>query len=244
MLTAFIDRLTGFLRPDHLRDATEKVPSERDRATLISHITIGLLEALGVRHALAGQWLPHLSQAAHRYQIDASPRRLAAWLATIAHESARLTRVIENLNYSAEGLARTWPSRYADMTGQPNATARRIARKPEDIANLTYSGRMGNGGAGSGDGWKYRGRGLIQITGRANYAECGEALDLDLINHPELLEKPQHACMSAAWFWASRGLNTLADAGSFSNITSRINGGQNGAVDRQALYDMALKVLA
>ena len=95
-----------------------------------------------------------------------------------------------------------------------------------------------------GDGSKYRGRGLIQITGRANYAACGEALALDLINHPELLEKPQHAGMSAAWFWASRGLNTLADAGKFDTITSRINGGQNGAADRQVLYARALKVLA
>lgn len=84
MLTAFIDRLTGFLRPDHLRYATKKVPSERDRAPLISPITIGLLEAMGVRHALAVQWLPHISESAHRYQIDTSPRRVAAWLATIS----------------------------------------------------------------------------------------------------------------------------------------------------------------
>ena len=111
-------------------------------------------------------------------------------------------------------------------------------------AQAKYEGRTDLGNTVAGDGFKYRGRGLIQITGRANYAECGEALDLDLINHPELLEKPQHACMSAAWFWASRGLNTLADAGRFDTITRRINGGQNGATDRQALYARALKVLA
>ena len=96
----------------------------------------------------------------------------------------------------------------------------------------------------SGDGSKYRGRGLIQITGRANYMTCGEALGLDLIKQPELLEKPQHACMSAAWFWATKGLSTLADAGQFDKITRRINGGQNGAADRQTLYTRALKVLA
>jgi len=107
-----------------------------------------------------------------------------------------------------------------------------------------YEGRADLGNTVKGDGSKYRGRGLIQITGRANYKACGEALDLDLINHPELLEMPQHACMSAAWFWASRGLNTLADAGKFDTITQRINGGQNGAADRQALYAKALKVLA
>ena len=111
-------------------------------------------------------------------------------------------------------------------------------------AQARYEGRADLGNTHPGDGSKFRGRGLIQITGRANYKVCGEALGLDLIRQPELLEKPQHACMSAAWFWASRGLNTLADAGQFDKITQRINGGQNGAADRQALYARALKVLA
>ncbi|MCT8954531.1 glycoside hydrolase family 19 protein [Pseudomonas lundensis] len=111
-------------------------------------------------------------------------------------------------------------------------------------AQARYEGRADLGNTQPGDGSKFRGRGLIQITGRANYKACGEALGLDLIRQPELLEKPQYACMSAAWFWASRGLNTLADAGQFDKITQRINGGQNGAADRQALYARALKVLA
>ena len=111
-------------------------------------------------------------------------------------------------------------------------------------AQARYEGRKDLGNTVAGDGSKYRGRGLIQITGRANYMACGEALALDLIIQPELLEKPQHACMSAAWFWATRGLNTLADAGQFDRITQRINGGQNGAADRQGLYARALKVLA
>ena len=111
-------------------------------------------------------------------------------------------------------------------------------------AQARYEGRADLGNTVAGDGSKYRGRGLIQITGRANYKACGEALALDLINEPELLEKPQHACMSAAWFWATKGLSTLADAGQFDKITQRINGGQNGAADRQALYAKALKVLA
>ena len=111
-------------------------------------------------------------------------------------------------------------------------------------AQARYEGRADLGNTQPGDGSKFRGRGLIQITGRANYRACGEALGIDLINQPELLEKPQHACMSAAWFWASRGLNTMADAGQFDAITRRINGGQNGAVDRQALHARALKVLA
>ena len=243
MLTAFIDRITGFLRQDHLRDATKMMPSERDRAPLISPITIGLLEALGVRHALAVQWLPHISQAAHRYQIDANPRRVAAWLATIAHESARLTRVVENLNYSAQGLATTWPSRYADMTGQPNATAIRIARRQEDIANLTYAGRMGNGAAGSGHGWKYRGRGLIQITGLENYDRVGRVFGWDLLARPERLEHPHEAALSAAWWWSASGCNELADTGDMAAVTRKVNGGMTGLDDRLKLYSAALAYL-
>jgi len=226
-----------------LLDSSTRPASERDRAPLISPITIGLLEALGIRNALAVQWLPHISQAAHRYQIDANPRRVAAWLATIAHESARLTRVVENLNYSAEGLARTWPARYADMTGQPNATARRIARRPEDIANLTYAGRMGNGTAGSGDGWRYRGRGLIQITGRDNYRASGNALHIDLITYPEQLESPGLAALSAAEWWSRNGCNVLADTGDMAAVTRRVNGGLTGLDDRLKLYAAALTYL-
>ena len=107
-----------------------------------------------------------------------------------------------------------------------------------------YEGRKDLGNTVAGDGSKFRGRGLIQVTGRANYAACGEALGLDLLKHPELLEEPQHAAMSAAWFWHRAGLNTLADAGDFLLITKRINGGTNGLADRKALYDRALKVLA
>ncbi|MBB6287613.1 MULTISPECIES: glycoside hydrolase family 19 protein [unclassified Pseudomonas] len=107
-----------------------------------------------------------------------------------------------------------------------------------------YEGRADLGNTVPGDGSKYRGRGLIQITGRANYAACGEALGLDLISKPELLELPQNAAISAAWFWSTKGLNALADQGEYVKITRRINGGINGLADRQALYDKALEVLA
>ena len=163
----------------------------------------------------AGVFVPVLNTAMVRFQIVGT-KRVAAFIAQIGHESGqfRYVRELGNDQYL---------SKYD--TG-------------------TLAKRLGNTPEADGDGQKYRGRGLIQITGRANYMMCGEALALDLINHPELLEKPQHACMSAAWFWASRGLNTLADAGQFDTITRRINGGQNGAADRQALYARALKVLA
>ena len=244
MLTMLLDLLTGLLRPASRQgslDSPGQMPPKP--APIVSPITVSLLEALGIRHALAVQWLPHISQAAHRYQIDANPRRLAAWLATIAHESARLTTLVENLNYSAQGLARTWPSRYADMTGQPTATAIRIARHPEQIANLTYAGRMGNGSAGSGDGWRYRGRGLIQITGRSKYAASGLVLGLDLLEHPELLEQPCNAALSAAEWWNRHGCNELADTGDLADVTRRVNGGLTGLDDRLKLYAAAMAYL-
>ena len=108
----------------------------------------------------------------------------------------------------------------------------------------SYEGRADLGNTVPGDGSKYRGRGLIQVTGRANYAACGEALGLDLLNQPTLLEQPQNAAMSAAWFWSTRGLNTLADQGEFVKITRRINGGINGLEDRLQLWERAKKVLA
>jgi len=109
---------------------------------------------------------------------------------------------------------------------------------------IAYEGRADLGNTEKGDGSRYRGRGLIQTTGRANYETCGEALGLDLISHPEQLELPQHAAMSAAWFWSTKGLNTLADRGEFVKITRRINGGLNGLEDRLQLWDKAKKVLA
>ena len=169
-----------------------------------------LLQILPNAGQVAGVFVPLLNTAMVRYQII-GPKRVAAFIAQIGHESGQLKYVKE-------------------IWGPTSAQAR-------------YEGRKDLGNTVAGDGPKYRGRGLIQITGRANYIMCGEALALDLINHPELLEKPQHACMSAAWFWLTRGLNTLADAGQFDRITRRINGGQNGAADRQALYARALKVL-
>lgn len=184
---------------------------------------------------VAGVFVPVLNTAMSRYQI-VGLKRVAAFIAQVGHESGHLTRLVENLNYSADALRRNWPNRFNVEL------ASAVARKPEQIANIAYGNRMGN--TSTGDGWKYRGRGLIQITGRVNYKACGVALSLDLINQPELLEKPQHACMTAAWFWATKGLSTLADEGKFEIITQRINGGLNGLADRQMLYAQALKVLA
>ncbi|CDK99778.1 Lytic enzyme [Magnetospirillum gryphiswaldense MSR-1 v2] len=173
-----------------------------------------------------------LAEACAEWGIDA-PLRLAAFLAQIAHESGQLRALVENLNYSAEALLRVFP-RHFDAT---QATA--YARQPERIGSKVYANRMGNGDEASGDGWRYRGRGLIQVTGKANYAACGTALGLDLIVQPELLEQPDAAARSAGWFWHRNGLNRPADARDIETITRRINGGLTGLDDRKACYARA-----
>ncbi|GFM74065.1 glycoside hydrolase [Pseudomonas cichorii] len=194
-----------------------------------------LQKILPAAGAKATVFAPALNAAMSRYQISTS-LRIAAFIAQIGHESGQLSRVTENLNYSAKGLMATWPNRFDEKT------AAEYARQPERIANVVYGARLGN--TAKGDGWKYRGRGLIQVTGLTNYEACGEALGLDLLNHPELLEQPEHAAMSAAWFWDRARLNGLADKGDFLLITKRINGGTNGLAEREEFYVRASRVLA
>lgn len=197
---------------------------------------------------VVGVFVPALNRAMARYKID-SRLRQAAFLAQIGHESGHLRRMVENLNYSADALASTWKSRYRGADGKPNSLAISLARRPEAIANNAYADRMGNGAESSGDGWKYRGRGAIQTTGLDNYKAAGEALGLPLVDQPQLLEQPEHAATSAAWWWSQNGLNELADAGKFQDIGSIINTGKpgrvpHGAEERKALYELALQVLA
>lgn len=201
-----------------------------------------LLQILPKARPVAGIFLPALNRAMARWRIDSRIRQ-AAFLAQVGHESGQLRNLVENLNYSAEALVRTWPSRF---TAQSSAA---YARQPEKIANKVYGGRMGNGPEASGDGWRFRGRGLLQVTGRSNYRETGAGLGLSLEDEPELLEQAEHAAQSAAWWWAKRGLNEMADAGRFSDIGSIINTGKpglvpNGSGERKALYDLAVQVLA
>lgn len=209
-----------------------------------------LAAAVGCRMDVAVRWLEPILDAAARWQID-RPERMAAWLAQVGHESAGLMRLEESLNYGAEGLATTWPLRFAirgadgrPIPGRPNAQAQSIARKPAAIATAVYSGRLGNGDEASGDGWRYRGRGPIQITGRDNYAACGDACGLPLVDHPELLSAdPGAGAASAGWFWASRGCNDLADRGAVRSITRAINGGFVGLDDRIARWERARRAL-
>ncbi|MHA5526101.1 glycoside hydrolase family 19 protein, partial [Pseudomonas aeruginosa] len=142
----------------------------------------------------AGVFVGALNRGMTRFGIT-SPVRAAAFLAQVGHESGQLTRLVENLNYSARGLAATWPSRYLGADGQPNALAQRLARNPRAIANNAYASRNGNGDEASGDGWRYRGRGLLQITGRSNYRAAGTGLGQPLEQEPELLEQPEWAAI-------------------------------------------------
>jgi putative chitinase len=187
---------------------------------------------------IEGKWLEPLLETFEKYQID-TPKRQACFLGQIMHESGSFKFTKENLNYSAKALMATWPSRFPDIE-----TASQFERQPEKIANKVYSGRMGN--TEDGDGAKYIGRGLIQVTGKENYTHCGEALGLDLVANPQLLEEPRYAALSAGWFWNKKGLNALADEGtsnSFEVMTKRINGGLLGLDDRKSKMIEVLKAL-
>ncbi|MBG5024975.1 glycoside hydrolase family 19 protein [Pseudomonas aeruginosa] len=192
--------------------------------------------ATGCGASTAGLWVDHINGSMARFEINTA-ERVAMFLAQVGHESQSLKRVVENLNYSAEGLLATWPKRFTP------AEAKQYARQPERIANRVYANRMGNGSPDTGDGYRYRGRGLIMITGHDNYAEAARALALPLVAQPELLEQRTWAAIAAAWWWKSRGLNDLADQGRFEKITLRINGSFTGAEDRNARLAMARQAL-
>lgn len=202
-----------------------------------------LSQAVGCTLNVAARWLDPINETLDRFGID-TINEVASFLAQVGHESTGLLHVVENLNYSATGLAATWPSRYRDKaTGKPNAKAISLNRKPIAIANDAYANRMGNGDVASGDGWKYRGRGPIQTSGKGNYTKCGQYLGLDLLNHPELLEQPKYGALSAGWFWHVNGLDAHDDDLSALAETKKINGGTNGLADREKRMRMALQAL-
>ena len=181
------------------------------------------------------QWLQPLEDTFAKYDIN-TPTRQACFIGQCAHESNNFRTLEENLHYSAAALMRVWPSRFPDLD-----VANQYANNPEKIANKVYGGRMGN--TEDGDGWKYHGRGLIQLTGKENYANCGSGLNVDLLGDPNLLVTPEYAALSAGWFWNKKGLNSLADSGDIETITKRINGGLIGLIDRKAKIAKAEQVL-
>jgi putative chitinase len=189
------------------------------------------LQQLGID----AKWLEPLNTTFAKYDIS-TPARQAFFVGQCAHESGNFRILEENLHYSASALMRVWPSRFPNLD-----VANQYANNPEKIANKVYAGRLGN--VEDGDGWKFHGRGVIQLTGRDNYDRCGKALGVDLINQPQLLVDPHYAALSAGWFWNKAGLNALADSQDYETMTKRINGGVLGLDDRKAKIAKALSVL-
>jgi putative chitinase len=189
------------------------------------------LDKLGIGE----EWVEPLTETFAKYDIS-TPKRQAAFIGQCMHESGGFKRLIENLNYSAKGLVATWPSRF------PNEEyAEEYARKPERIAGKVYLGRMGNESAE--DAAKYIGRGLIQLTGKENYANCGLGIGVDLLSNPDWLATPKYAALSAGWFFNKKNLNALADIGDIETMTKRINGGLIGIADRKAKINMIFDIL-
>lgn len=182
-------------------------------------------------------WLDVMATELPKWGID-MPYEVASFVAQIAHESVDLTHLEENLNYSAERLMQVWPRRFPSFE-----IAQKYERMPEKLANYVYANRLGNGEEASGDGWRYHGRGPIQLTGRRNYAACGANLGEDLLGNPGLLLTPVVGIQSALWFWRSNNLDELDDDADVRLETRRINGGETGLVHRQAAFDHFLKIL-
>ncbi|EOC0016324.1 endolysin [Cronobacter sakazakii] len=190
------------------------------------------MRAAGISSSLAEKWYPYIVEAMNTYGID-TPKRQAHFIGQIGTESGGFQSVQESLNYSVAGLAifglRLTAAQREQLGRKPGEKALSPERQAS-IANIVYGGRFGNNM--NGDGWKYRGRGLKQITFKANYEECGKALGLNLVDSPDLLLQDKYAALSAGWFWKANGCNQFADVGDVNGLTRRINGGLNGLQDR------------
>ena len=193
----------------------------------------------------ADQWVDPLNAAMERFEIN-TPARMAAFLAQLAHESTETTCLTEGLTYSrAERLCKVWPKRFPTL-----ASAAPYVKNPQKLANYVYAGRGGNGNETSGDGWRYRGRGLFQLTFKDNYRLAGEALNLPLVDDPDRVTTAAVAALTAAHYWQRLGLNALADhqpgdddVKDFEGISIRINGGRTGLMERKKYWATAQAVL-
>jgi putative chitinase len=182
-------------------------------------------------------WFDALTQILPAYDIN-TPERVAAFMAQCSHESGYFKFLKENLNYRAESLMRTWPRHFPTME-----IAKQYERKPERIANRAYANRMGNGDEASGDGWRYLGRGLIQLTGKENYSWFAASIETPVEEMPEYLQTFEGAVQSACWFWDQNGLNKFADSRDIQTMSRRINGGTIGLEDRIQKYNKYLKIV-
>ena len=187
------------------------------------------LDKLGIDH----KWLDPLNETFAKYEIN-TPKRQACFIGQCMHESGGFKFIKENLNYSAASLMKTWPSRFPDMD-----TAEKYEHNPVKIASKVYAGRMGN--TTPEEAGMYIGRGLIQLTGKDNYKAVSDALGVDLVANPQLVEEPRYAALTAGWYWNKKGLNALVD--NIEAMTKRINGGLIGLEDRKAKINMVLNSL-
>jgi putative chitinase len=194
-----------------------------------------LAACIGNNHYL-DHWCEALNKILPDYDIN-TPQRVAAFIAQAAHESGGFTALHENLNYRPETLRKVFPRYFPD-----DATAAQYAHNPEMIANKVYANRMGNGPEASGDGFRYCGRGLIQLTGHDNYQAFADSISIDVTQVPEYLQTFEGAVQSACWFWENNNLNQYADSGDILTMTKRINGGTIGLEDRTRHYQQALHV--
>lgn len=195
-------------------------------------VTAEQLQKLGI----GAEWTDALNETFARFNIN-TPRRQAAFIGQCSHECGNFRILEENLNYRAEALCKLWPKRFDAEKAQA------CARNPKLIANTVYSGRMGNRDETSGDGYRFRGRGCIQLTGHANYFHAGQALGVDLVMEPELVATPKYAALTAGWFWDTHKCNEVADACNWISLTKKINGGTIGLQDRIKHIEHALHVL-
>jgi putative chitinase len=182
-------------------------------------------------------WVPALNDTFARFQII-TPLQQAAFIGQCGHECGNFRILEENLNYRAETLMKLWPKRFPTRE-----IADQYARNPKKIANKVYSGRMGNRDEASGDGWRFRGRGAIQLTGHSNYYHASQACGVDFVKEPDLVATPQYAALTAGWFWGTHKLNRFADVRDWTGLTKRINGGIIGLDDRIKHINHALEVL-
>jgi putative chitinase len=202
-------------------------------------ITVDQLKKIIPNNPYVDHWCEALNKILPDYEID-TPERVAAFLAQCAHESGGFTALKENLNYRAVTLRKVFPKYFPD-----DATAEHYAsqtNKQEAIANRVYASRMGNGDEASGDGFRYCGRGLIQLTGKQNYTRFAESIDTPVEEIPEFLQTFEGAIQSACWFWETNNLNQYADNNDILTMTKRINGGTIGLADRTNHYHHALEV--
>jgi putative chitinase len=202
-----------------------------------------VMRATGATLANAERFLPFIQGTCKAFDIT-TPQRVAGFMSQIGHESGGMATLEENLNYSVEALLSKFGRHRIS-----EADARRFGRTAtqranhEAIANALYGGEFGRKNLGNtqpGDGWRFRGRGLKQLTGRDNYLRCGQAIGEDLVANPDRLVMPVNAALSAGWFWKTNGLNELADRGDVVAMTKRINGGTIGLEQRQKLYAAAM----